>query len=288
MRIISKVFILFYVSVHGMGSQFLVLPFSSQELSIGSHPALLDHDPVNPALYHALQNQPSISFNHGTWFGDVALTQAGYNFEKNNAITHFAVKYSGITDLEFRGDVPVDNALAHFSSFGIAFDAGTSIIRNNQRYGVSITYVHFGLYTYESKGLGLNFGYSLDLNNNIRVGAVLQNIGKMTKLQNDDPSLPQRAMLGMSKQLKFNQFKNTVYASLEKNRIASSMKFHLGNHFNWTRFNLYSGFSFANNVLETSIGFGLYVSRFEVKYGIRLGSQNIGIPQIISIRFLLL
>ena len=29
------------------------------------------------------------------------------------------------------------------------------------------------------------------------------------------------------------------------------------------------------------------MNRFEIKYGIRLGSQNIGIPQIISIRFLL-
>ena len=83
-----------------MGPQFLVLPFSSQELSIGSHPALLGHDPVNPALYDALSNQPSLSFNHGTWFGGVSLTQAGYNFQKNDAVTHVGFKYSGISDLE--------------------------------------------------------------------------------------------------------------------------------------------------------------------------------------------
>ena len=76
MRIIFKVFIVSCVFLYGMGPQFLVLPFSSQELSIGSHPALLDHDPVNPALYHALSNQPSLSFNHGTWFG--GLSDSGW------------------------------------------------------------------------------------------------------------------------------------------------------------------------------------------------------------------
>ena len=287
MRIIFKAFIVSCVLLHGMGSQFLVLPFSSQELSIGSHPTLLDHDPVNPALYHALSNQSSLSFNHGTWFGDVSLTQAGYNFRKNDAVTHVGFKYSGISDLEFRGDVPVDNPLAQFSSFGFALDAGISITRSNQRYGFSIAYVHFGLYTYESKGLGLNYGYSLDLDNNIRIGAVLQNIGKMTKLQNEVPSLPQRAMVGVSKQFTFNQFKNTVYTSFERNSLAPNIKLHIGNHLRWNRFNLYSGFSSSNDVLETSIGFGLYVNRFEVKYGIRIGSQNIGTPQIISIGFLL-
>jgi len=287
MRIIFKVFIVSYIFLYGMGPQFLVLPFSSQELSIGSHPALLGHDPVNPALYDALSNQPSLSFNHGTWFGGVSLTQAGYNFQKNDAVTHVGFKYSGVSDLELRGDVPVDDPLAQFSSFGLAFDAGISITRSNHRYGLSFTYVHFGLYTYESKGLGLNYGYSIDLGNNIRIGAVLQNIGRMTKLQNEVPALPQRAMVGVSKQFTFNQFKNTVYTSFDRNSLAPNIKLHLGNHLRWNRFNLYSGFSSSNDVLETSIGFGLYVNRFEVKYGIRIGSQNIGIPQIISIGFLL-
>ena len=287
MPIIFKIFIFFHVSVYGIGSQFLILPFSSKELSIGSHPTLFEHDPVNPSLYHAIEDRPSISFNQGTWFGDVGLTQAGYNFEKNNVITHFGFKYSGITDLEFRNDSPSDSPLSYFSSFGISFDAGQAIIRDNQRYGVSISYVHFGIFTYESKGLGLNFGYSLDLGNKIKVGAVIQNVGKMSKFRTDKILLPQRVLVGCSKEFKINQIKNSVYTSIEKNSLISTAKIHIGNHFNWTRFNLYSGFSFSSGVMESSTGFGLLLSRFEVVYGLRFGSQNIGIPQIISIRFLM-
>ena len=287
MHIIFKIFILFHVSLYGIGSQFLILPFSSKELSIGSHPTLFEHDPVNPSLYHAIEDRPSISFNQGTWFGDVGLTQSGYNFEKNNVITHFGFKYSGITDLEFRNDSPSDSPLSYFSSFGISFDAGKAIVRDNQRYGISISYVHFGIFTYESKGLGLNFGYSLDLGNKIKVGAVIQNVGKMSKFRTDKILLPQRVLVGCSKEFKINQIKNSVYTSIEKNSLISTAKIHIGNHFNWTRFNLYSGFSFSRGVMESSTGFGLFLSRFEVVYGLRFGSQNIGIPQIISIRFLM-
>ena len=287
MPIIFKIFIFFHVFIYGIGSQFLTLPFSSKELSIGSHPTLFEHDPVNPSLYHAIQNRPSISFNQGMWFGEVGLTQAGYNFEKNNVITHFGFKYSGITDLEFRNDSPSDSPLSYFSSFGLSFDAGKAIIRDNQRYGISISYVHFGIFTYESKGLGFNFGYSIDLMNKIKVGAVIQNLGKMSKLQTDEILLPQRILVGCSKEFKFNHIKNTVYTSVEKNSLIPSAKIHIGNHFNWTRFNLYSGVSSSRDVLESSIGFGLILSRFEMVYGLRFGSQNIGIPQIISIRFLM-
>ena len=287
MPIIFKIFIFFHVFIYGIGSQFLTLPFSSKELSIGSHPTLFDHDPVNPSLYHAIQNRPSVSFNQGTWFGEVGLTQAGYNFEKNNVITHFGFKYSGITDLEFRNDSPSDSPLSYFSSFGLSFDAGKAIIRDNHRYGISISYVHFGIFTYESKGLGFNFGYSMDLANKIKVGAVMQNLGKMSKLQADEILLPQRILVGCSKEFKFHQIKNSIYTSIEKNSLTTSAKVHIGNHFNWTRFNLYSGVSSSRDVLESSIGFGVILNRFEVVYGLRFGSQNIGIPQIISIRFLM-
>ena len=287
MPIIFRVFIFFHVFIYGIGSQFLILPFSSKELSIGSHPTLFEHDPVNPSLYYANENRPSISFNQGTWFGDVALTKASCNFEKNNVITHFGFKYSGITDLEFRNGSPSDSPLSFFSSFGLSFDAGKAFIRGNQRYGISISYVHFGIFTYESKGLGFNFGYSRDLVNKIKVGAVVQNVGKMSKLRTDKILLPQRVLMGCSKEFKINQIKTSVYASLEKNSLISTVKIHIGNHFNWNRINLYSGVSSSRDVLEGSIGFGFFLSRFEVVYGLRFGSQNIGIPQIISIRFLM-
>ena len=288
MPIIFKIFFLFYSSTYGIGSQFLTLPFSSKELSIGSHPTLVEHNPVNPSLYSAYQNRPSISLNQGVWLGEVGLTQVGYNFKNNNFVTHFGFRYSGINDLEFRDDTPSDRPLSYFSSFGLSLDAGRSFKIGQQRFGLSISYVYYGIFTYESKGIGLNFGYSLDLKNKIKLGGAIQNLGKMTKLQTNEILLPQRIIVGVSKELKVSQIINFIYVSIEKNILVPSAKIYLGNHINWGRVNFYSGISSSKKVLETSIGFGVLINRFEVMYAIRYGSQNVGIPQFISLRFLLI
>ena len=287
MPIIFKIFFLFCSLTYGLGLQFLTLPFSSKELSIGSHPTLFEHNPVNPSLYSAYQNRPSIFLNQGVWLGEIGLTQVGYNFKNNNSVTHFGFRYSGINDLEFRDETPSDRPLSYFSSFGLSLDAGRSFKRGQQRFGLSISYVHYGMFIYESKGIGLNFGYSLDLKNKIKLGGAIQNLGKMTKLQTNEILLPQRIIVGISKELKISQIINFIYASVEKNILVPSAKIYLGNHINWDRFNLYSGISSSKKVLETSIGFGVLINRFEVMYAIRYGSQNVGIPQFISLRFLL-
>ena len=287
MPIIFKLFFLFYSSTYGIGSQFLTLPFSTKELSIGSHPTFFEHHPLNHSLYDGYQNRPSIFLNQGVWFGEIGLTQVGYNFQNNNSVTHFGFRYSGINDLEFRDATPSDRPLSYFSSFGLSLDAGRSFKRGQHRYGLSISYVYYGIFTFESKGIGLNFGYSIDLKNKIKLGGVIHNLGKMTKLQTNEILLPQRIILGVSKEVNISQAINFIYASVEKNVLVPSPKIHLGNHLNWDRFNFYSGISSSKKVLETSIGFGVLINRFEVMYAMRYGSQNVGIPQFISIRFLL-
>ena len=288
MHTIFKFILLLNLSLYGIGTQFLALPFSSSELSMGSHPTLLDHSPVNPALYQPLYKKPAISISHGSWFGDVTLTKIGYNFGKNNFLNHFEIKYSGIEDLELRNNIPSDEPMAKFSAFGVALDYGSSITRGNTRYGLSLSYIHYGLYTFESRGIGLNFGYALDLKNNTRLGASILNVGRMKTLYKDNPVLPRRILLGVSKEIIMRSLQNTIYGSIESNSMASALKVNLGNQFNYDRLNLYLGVSSSKEIIESSFGFGLNMNRFEAKYGVRLGSQNIGVPQILSIRFLML
>lgn len=270
-----------------MGTQFLVLPFSPKELSLGSHATLSGLSPINPALFSSFKDRPEFSINRGVWFGDIATAQVGYNLAKNNRINHLGVKYLGVTDLEFRGNVPQDNALAKFSSFGLVLDAGASFIQNKQKFGISLSYIHFGLYTEESKGLGLNLGYIYNLKNNIKIGLALQNLGKMTTLLSTSPTLPKRFFAGVSKELIYKNYINNIYGSIELNSIRTTNKFYIGNSFSWNRLNIYTGYSFAKEISEASIGFGLKMNQYAINYGVRFGSQDLGIPKIISLRVLL-
>ena len=88
---------------------------------------------------------------------------------------------------------------------------------------MSISYLYYGIFTYESKGIGLNLGYSLDLKNKIKLGGVIQNLGKMTKLQTNEILLPQRIIVGVSKEIKISQIIKFNRSNFEKN--IESIKF---------------------------------------------------------------
>ena len=287
MRSIFSLLITLSVPLSGMGTQFLVLPSSAEELSIGSHATLPGLFPINPALFSAPEKYPHFSINRGSWLGDVTLSHLGYNQSFDNKTTHFGIKYSGLTGIEFRENIPQDNASSNFSAYGLSMDAGISIDRENQKFGFSISYIDLGLYTERSSGLGLNLGYALELKNKIDIGIAVQNIGKMNTLSNKAPSLPMRVSSGISKLIRSDRFVNNIFGSLEWNSLATESKIYLGNRFSWNRLDILFGYSTSQEVVESSIGVGLNLNRYHFSYGTRIGSQDLGIPKVLSVRLLL-
>ena len=287
MRLTFSLFFLTIVQVQGMGTQILNLPSSANELGMGSHATLDGLFPVNPALYRANEKHPYLSLNRGNWIGDVSLSQIGYNRTGLDKIFHVGLKYSGLTDLEFRSDIPQDDASANFSAYGLVLDAGVAFQHHRHSYGISISYVQFGLYTEESRGVSIDLGYSFKIKNGYSIGLVAKNFGVMTKLENNSPNLPNRFCSGLSKDFRFKNFKNSVYGSVEWNSLVSEAKVHLGNRFRWNRLNLLAGYSSSKQVVESSFGIGINFNRYQVVYGTRFGSQDLGFPKLLSIRVLM-
>jgi len=287
MRLIFSLLFSIAIQLQGMGTQMLNLPSSADELSMGSHATLGGLFPINPALYIANEKHPYLSLNRGNWIGDVSLSQIGYNKIGLDKVFHIGIKYSGLTDLEFRDNVPQDDASSNFSAYGLVLDAGVGFKRLNHSYGISISYVQFGLYTEQSKGVSIDLGYSIKLKNGYSIGLVAKNLGGMTKLENSSPSLPKRFCSGISKEFQFKNFKNSIFGSIEWNSLVSEAKVHLGNRFRWNRLNLLAGYSTSNQVVESSVGIGINFDRYQVIYGTRFGSQDLGFPKLLSIRVLM-
>ena len=287
MHSVFKLFLILLFPLYGLGTQFLILPTDAEELSIGSHPTMSGILSVNPALFSASLNHPSLSISRGIWLGDVTLTHLGYTQPAKGKIFHFNAKYSGLSDLEFRDAVPVDDALSTFSSYGVSMNGGLSVQREKQKFGISFSYIFMGLYTETTSGFGLNLGYARDIVKGMKLGISIQNLGIMSKLSEDVPSLPTRIIGGVSKQIIFDNYRNTIYCSGEWNQSATTGKFHFGNNFRWDRLSLMGGFSASENVVESSAGFGINLGQYEITYGIQFGSQNLGTPQILTFQFLL-
>ena len=285
MHSVFKLFLILLFPLYGLGTQFLILPTDAEELSIGSHPTMSGILSVNPALFSASLNHPSLSISRGIWLGDVTLTHLGYTQPAKGKIFHFNAKYSGLSDLEFRDAVPVDDALSTFSSYGVSMNGGFSVQREKQKLGISFSYIFMGLYTETTSGFGLNLGYARDIVKGMKLGISIQNLGIMSKLSEDVPSLPTRIIGGVSKQIIFDNYRNTIYCSGEWNQLATTGKFHFGNNFRWDRISLMGGFSASENVVESSAGFGINLGQYEITYGIQFGSQNLGTPQILTFQF---
>ena len=287
MRLTFSFFLLVLTQLHSMGAQMLSIPSSADELSIGSHPTLEGLLPLNPALYRANERHPYLYLNRGNWFGDVALSHIGYNKAGLDKVIHMGMRYSGLSDLEFREDRPQDDPFANFSSYGLILDAGIAFQRFNRSYGISLSYVQFGLYTEESKGVSVDIGYSIKMKSGYSVGFVAKNFGIMTKLENDSPSLPKRFSSGISKDFQFKSFRNSAFGSVEWNSIISGSKVYLGNRFSWNRLNILAGYALSKKVTESSIGVGINMNRYQVTYGTRFGTQNIGFPKLLTIKVLM-
>ena len=285
MHSVFKLFLILLFPLYGLGTQFLILPTHAEELSIGSHPTMSGISSVNPALFSASLNHPGLSISRGIWLGDVTLTHLGYTQPAKGRTFHFNAKYSGLSDLEFRDAVPVDDALSTFSSYGVSMNGGFSVQREKQKFGISFSYIFMGLYTETTSGFGLNLGYARDIVKGMKLGISIQNLGIMSKLSKDAPSLPTRVISGVSKQIIFNDYQNTVYCSGEWNQSATTGKFYFGNNFRWNRLSLMGGFSASENVVESSAGFGVNLGQYEITYGIQFGSQNLGTPQILTFQF---
>ena len=285
MHSVFKLFLILLFPLYGLGTQFLILPTDAEELSIGSHPTMSGISSVNPALYSASLNHSGLSISRGIWLGDVTLTHLGYTQPAKGKTFHFNAKYSGLSDLEFRDAVPVDDALSTFSSYGVSMNGGLSVQREKQKFGISFSYIFMGLYTETTSGFGLNLGYARDIVKGMKLGISIQNLGIMSKLSEDVPSLPTRMIGGVSKQIIFDNYRNTVYCSGEWNQLATTGKFHFGNNFRWDRISLMGGFSASENVVESSAGFGINLGQYEITYGIQFGSQNLGTPQILTFQF---
>ena len=285
MHSVFKLFLILLFPLYGLGTQFLILPTHAEELSIGSHPTMSGISSVNPALFSVSLNNPGLSISRGIWLGDVTLTHLGYTQPAKGKTFHFNAKYSGLSDLEFRDAVPVDDALSTFSSYGVSMNSGFSVQREKQKFGISFSYIFMGLYTETTSGFGLNLGYARDIVKGMKLGISIQNLGIMSKLSKDAPSLPTRVIGGVSKQIIFNDYQNTVYCSGEWNQSATTGKFYFGNDFHWNRLSLMGGFSASENVVESSAGFGINLGQYEITYGIQFGSQNLGTPQILTFQF---
>ena len=283
MRFVFKILQIGLTPVLAVGTQFLTLSSTAQELAVGSHPASSFYSSVNPALYYAPKSNPKFSISRGSWFGGASNSNISYNQRFKTRTLHFRLDHTDLYDLELREDKPIDKPLAYFSAFGFSATIGLSNNIRRGSYGFSLSKIQMGIFNQSADGYIIGGGYLHRFKKSFSIGFSVINLGTLSKFDLKKPDLPTRVLVGFEKKILFKNYIDNIYATIEWNKSSAKYQFWLGNMFRWKSLVIMAGSSFNQNIFTSSIGFGLKSRGYSIYYGIRFGSQNIGYPQSISV-----
>jgi len=278
---------------YAIGTAFLTMPTNPREMALGGMTVSISGDALlstgNPALLASGVNGMRMSFGYGSWFSDMK----GMNF----LLTHpgfggtigWRLRQQKIVDLEYRSTTPTDDALGEFSASGTSLEVSWGGGRDRLRMGGTLRFIYLETYTYSSSGVAADLGgwFSL-INDRLYFGLSLLNVGAMNAFNRVIPDLPTSFSAGVT--VKTTEIKNDYVGSIISwiNLGVENSSFH-GNvirlsgeieagSFRWT-----VGTRISEEVSSVSTGIEFSWRRFELSYGLEVGSHQLGIPHLLNL-----
>lgn len=151
---------------------------------------------TNPALLVMSPNS-SINLGYTSWILDSSNIFGGINLKKGKRAVAFGVYTSGVTGLEQRNNPGESNG--DFSIQHVSISGGYAHDFKYFTAGISGQYINEDVYPYRATGYGISAGLATYLvDDKIRVGASLLNMGEMEKLNRTASELPTSFNVGLA------------------------------------------------------------------------------------------
>ncbi|HIC38007.1 MAG TPA: hypothetical protein EYO79_00900 [Candidatus Marinimicrobia bacterium] len=282
MRFIFKYSLLFIASVlSGTGTQFLATPSNGFELALGSN--AIQKYSINPATHFINGPTPTMGISYGSWLDDSKISAIKVSFPGQKISYGFDLKYVNLDDLELRSERPTDNPLATYGTSGFSLGGSFSKEWLGMDIGAVLRYVRIDLYTENSSGLAVDIGITRNISSRINIGTAILNIGKMTALRNEEPKLPLRFITTANYKYEIDQLENDIAITSEWSNLINGSVFYMSTVSKWKSLSFCLSSKLAESVTEISGGLGLQFGMYRINYGVRFGSQNLGMPQMIDL-----
>jgi hypothetical protein len=192
-----------------------------------------------------------------------------------------------LNNIELRTDRPTEDPLAVFDATAIALDGFHSRQTNIGLISTKLRYISMQLLDETASGFAMDFGLQITVNDKLNVGFTLLNIGSMSELYKETPKLPVRMIAGLSYGLNFDEIDNRIFLALEKSSIVKGIIFRVGEITNWNKFQFLVGTQFSKEVASISGGIGIKLGAYDIKYGMLIGSQSLGISHMLDMSVIL-
>jgi len=286
MRLISRVLINTVILVNtgfGLGTQFLSVPFNAIDLAFGCNPLLGKVTLNNPALLTASPQGINLHMSYGSWLSNVSASSFALASKFSRGTIGLQLRHMGLNDLELRTTTPTDYPIATFGSSALSIDGSYSQSFGGLKAGASLKYIFVQLHTEKITGYAVDAGMTHSISKNIQMGVSALNLGIMNKSDTYNQSLPMRLLSAISYQFSRSKWDHTVCISAEKSSFVNGPIFGVANETRYNKFDIRFGSHFSDKVTVFSGGFGIRLGILDLHYGIQVGSQHLGIPQMIDL-----
>jgi hypothetical protein len=221
--------------------------------------------------------------SYGSWLSNVSASSFALASTLNRGNVGLQLRHMGLNDLELRTTTPTDLPLATFGSSAFAMDGGYSRSFGGLKVGASLRYIFVQLHTEKITGYAVDAGIIHSVNKNIQVGIAALNLGVMERSVTYNPSLPTRLLSAISYRFTRPTWNHTVCVSAEKSSFVNEPIFRVASATRYNKLDIRLGSHLSDKVTIFSGGFGIRLGKFDLHYGLQIGSQHLGIPQMVDL-----
>ncbi len=232
---------------------------------------------------------PSLVLSHNEWIQDVRSEFVSFVAPKDRAGWGLSLNSVRIAGIELRGVQPAVEPISTFSAYNLALGAAYARrITAGLAAGVGIKFLYEKIYIEEAAGFALDAGvlYRPDTSP-IRLGMVIKNLGKMSRLGGEASTMPLTLRTGAA-------FAPPAKILGAHWLLAADLSVSRGGdlHTSWGMevkpfplLALRAGYQTGYETRGAQFGLGLRGNRFGLDYGVVPFQQNLGIGHRLSFSF---
>jgi len=277
---LSLIFAICVAKISGIGTQFVNVPASVDEIKYGTQNAIIQF-PVNQL------GKTSVSLSHNDWYGGFSV----FSMKISNPILSgqgiLRLKYGGFENLELRNESPSDNPLGIYSAFGLDITSGFQIQYHDYQIAALLRMMKLRIYTHSSSGMTGCISILKKMSRDWGVGFSVSQFGYMSPFIENKSNLPVSANILLIHKTDFKQFRN--FFSFTGGAIPATDNYIISatNSIKWKNVDLSLASHISKNVTEVSGGVSFLLGIYQIGYGFRIADHKLGIPQVLELTVIL-
>lgn len=232
----------------------------------------------NPAGLATIKNV-ELFFTHTEWVEDIShefLSAALPAFNGAVAFSFYSTNIPGIERRVRPSELPLGTIEANDIAASLSY--GRSI-NDKLSAGISVKYIYQKIFVESASGYAMDFGLIYKpLQNPLKIAVVVQNLGSLKKLKEEEVELPQTFKFGGAYEINFPSLGGTLLLAVDAVKIKDSdIRAFLGGEFSFKQnFSLRLGRQTGESAKSFSAGVGFRLDRYRLDYGFTPLQSDLG------------